>query len=69
MSQATLSEKFQLSIPKAIRERLNLRAGQQFVIVTKGESIVLVPKRSAEEMRGFMRGANPDNYRDRQDRY
>ena len=68
MSQTTLSKKFQLSIPKAIREQLNLRAGQQFVIVTKGESIVLVPKRSAEEMRGFMRGANLDNYRDRQDR-
>jgi AbrB family looped-hinge helix DNA binding protein len=69
MSQATLSEKFQLSIPKAIRDQLNLRAGQQFVVVTKGESIVLVPKRSAEDMRGFMRGANSGNYRDRADRY
>jgi hypothetical protein len=37
--------------------------------LTKGESIVLVPKRSAEDMRGFMRGANPENYRDREDRY
>jgi AbrB family looped-hinge helix DNA binding protein len=69
MTQATLSEKFQLSIPKAIREQLNLRAGQQFIVVTKGDSIVLVPKRSAEEMRGFMRGANAANYRDRQDRH
>ena len=69
MSQATLSEKFQLSIPKAIREQLNLRAGQQFIVVTKGDSIVLVPKRSAEDMRGFMRGASTENYRDRQDRY
>jgi AbrB family looped-hinge helix DNA binding protein len=69
MSQATLSEKFQLSIPKAIREQLNLRAGQQFIFVTKGDSIVLVPKRKAEEMRGFMRGASTDDYRDRQDRY
>lgn len=68
MTQATLSEKFQLSIPKAIREKLNLKAGQQFVFVTKGETIVLVPKRSAEEMRGFMKGASAADYRDRQDR-
>lgn len=69
MTQATLSEKFQLSIPKAIRVQLNLRAGQQFIVVTKGDSIVLVPKRSAEQMRGFMRGASTANYRDREDRF
>jgi AbrB family looped-hinge helix DNA binding protein len=69
MTQATLSEKFQLSIPKAIRVQLNLRAGQQFIVVTKGDSIVLVPKRSAEQMRGFMRGASTANHRDREDRF
>jgi|APFre7841882724_1041349.scaffolds.fasta_scaffold17856_3 AbrB family looped-hinge helix DNA binding protein len=69
MSHATLSQEFKLTIPKAIREQLDLRAGQDFVIVTNGESIVLVPKRSAEDMRGFMRRANPENYRDRQNRH
>jgi AbrB family looped-hinge helix DNA binding protein len=68
MTHATLSEKFQLSIPKAIRERLRLRAGQQFVFVTKGDTITLVPKRTADELRGMMKGADIGNLRDRKDR-
>ena len=68
MTQATLSEKFQLSIPKAIRERLRLRAGQQFVFVTKGDTITLVPKRTADEVRGMMKGADTDQLRDRKER-
>jgi AbrB family looped-hinge helix DNA binding protein len=68
MTHATLSEKFQLSIPKAIRERLRLRAGQQFVFVTKGDTITLVPRRTADEVRGMMKGAGTDELRDRKER-
>lgn len=69
MTQATLSEKFQISIPKAIRDQLRLRAGQQFVFVTKGDSITLVPKRTAEALRGVLRGADTSDTRDRKDRF
>jgi AbrB family looped-hinge helix DNA binding protein len=69
MTHATLSEKFQISIPKAIRDQLKLRAGQQFVFVTKGDSITLVPKRTAAELRGLLRGADTSNVRDRKDRF
>lgn len=69
MTQATLSEKFQISIPKAIRDQLNLRAGQQFLFVTRGDTIMLVPKRTADEMRGAFRGADSSDVRDRRDRY
>jgi AbrB family looped-hinge helix DNA binding protein len=68
MYTATLTSKFQLSIPKAIREKLKLEAGQQFVFVTKGETITMVPKRGMDEIRGLLKGANPGGYRDRQDR-
>jgi len=68
MYTATLTAKFQLSIPKAIREKLKLEAGQQFVFVTKGETITMVPKRGVSEIRGLLKGANPEGYRDRQDR-
>jgi AbrB family looped-hinge helix DNA binding protein len=68
MYTATLTSKFQLSIPKAIRDKLRLEAGQQFIFVTKGETITMVPKRGISEIRGLLKGAKPRDYRDRKDR-
>jgi len=68
MISATLSSKFQLSIPKAVREELQLKAGQKFAVITKGDTIVLAPIRPLDEMRGILKGADPSNYRDRTDR-
>lgn len=69
MQVATLSSKYQLSIPKAIRDKLILEAGQKFSVIPKGKIIELVPIPSLESMRGVLKGANPSNYRDRQDRF
>ena len=68
MASITLSSKFQLSIPKAIREQMHLQAGQKFAIIPKGDTIVLVPIRPLDEMRGSLKGADTRNYRDRTDR-
>ena len=65
MTSVTLSSKFQFSIPKTIREQMHLRAGQKFAIIPKGDTIVLAPIRSLEEMRGRLKGADASNYRDR----
>jgi AbrB family looped-hinge helix DNA binding protein len=67
--RTTLSSKFQLVIPKAVREELNLVAGQQFSVVAKGRVIELVPLRPAADARGMLKGVDPENYRDRSDRY
>ena len=69
MSVATLSSKFQLGIPKAVREELGLSAGQQFTIIAKGSVIELVPVRGADEMRGRLKGMVSGDIRDRRDRY
>ena len=68
MHTATLSSKYQLSIPKGVRENLNLKAGQKFSVIAKGNVIELVPVPSLKSMRGILKGANTENYRDRQDR-
>lgn len=68
MYAATLTEKFQIGIPKAFRDDLGLKAGQQFVFVAKGDAIVMIPRRDINEMRGMFKGANPENVRDRTER-
>lgn len=67
MHTATLSSKYQLSIPKNIRDTLNLKAGQKFTVIAKGKIIELVPVRTMESIRGILKGANSEGYRDRED--
>ena len=64
MNTTTLSNNYQLTIPKAVCEVLDLDVGQRFTIVIKGKAIELVPVRSIEKMRGIFKGSNPDGYRE-----
>ena len=66
---ATLSSKFQISIPKAVREAQGWEAGQEFVFIPKGTGVLLVPVPTREQMFGLAEGADPSDYRDRRDRY
>jgi AbrB family looped-hinge helix DNA binding protein len=66
---AKLSAKFQISIPKAVRNARHWQAGQEFAFIPKGEGVLLVPIPKREELAGLLRGANPEGYRDRSDRY
>ncbi|HET9679209.1 MAG TPA: AbrB/MazE/SpoVT family DNA-binding domain-containing protein [Gammaproteobacteria bacterium] len=56
-------------MPKAIREELGLKAGQQFTVLTKGGAIELVPIPDMKKMRGILKGADTTGYRDHKDRY
>lgn len=64
----TLSAKFQISIPKAVRTKMHWQAGQVFAFIPKGEGVMLMPVPKREALAGIARGANPSNYRDRTDR-
>ena len=66
---AKLSAKFQISIPKALRTARHWKAGQEFAFIPKGEGVLLVPVPKPEDLAGLARGAKPDNYRDRTDRF
>lgn len=65
---ATLSSKFQISIPKAIRVAQRWEAGLTFAFIPKGKGVLLVPVPSREALQGLARGASAENYRDRSDR-
>jgi AbrB family looped-hinge helix DNA binding protein len=66
---ATLSSKFQISIPKKIRETMNWSAGQEFVFLPKGSGLLVMPVPELDQLRGIAKGANPENFRDSQDRF
>lgn len=66
---ATLSAKFQISIPKAVRTARKWKAGQEFAFIPKGTGVLLVPVPEAGALTGIARGAKPRHYRDRDDRF
>lgn len=66
---ATLSSKYQISIPKAVREEQHWEAGQEFVFIPKGKGVLVIPVPEAAELSGIARGARIEALRDRADRF
>ena len=56
MSTVTISPKYQVVIPKAIRERLKLEPGQKVEAIAYEGRIELIPVRPARQLRGFLEG-------------
>jgi AbrB family looped-hinge helix DNA binding protein len=65
---ATLSSKFQISIPKSVRAARHWQAGQVFAFIPKGDGVLLVPVPKLEDLAGMARGAKAEDYRDRSSR-
>ena len=65
---ATLSSKFQISIPKAIRSAQHWEAGLTLAFIPKGTGVLLVPVPTRESLAGLARGASAADHRDRSDR-
>ncbi len=56
MVAVTVSPKYQVVIPKEVREKLGLSPGQKIQVVVYGDRIVLIPVRPTKQMRGFLKG-------------
>lgn len=56
MHTVTVSPKYQVVIPKKIREALKLRPGQKMRIVEYEGRIELIPDRDIADLRGFLKG-------------
>lgn len=68
MDSVTLSTKYQLVLPKAVRERLRLRPGMKLTVLEKGGVLYLVPERPMRELRGIAQGASPRGLREKKER-
>jgi AbrB family looped-hinge helix DNA binding protein len=60
MDTVTISPKYQVVIPKGIRESLRLRPGQKIQAIQCGDRVELVPIVPVKQMRGFLRGIDTD---------
>jgi len=69
MQTVTLSTKYQLVIPREVRQRLELEPGAKLTVVEKGGILYLVPERPIEEMRGIARGTRVKGLRSKKDRH
>ena len=60
MQIVTVSPKYQVVIPKAIRESLQLRPGQKMQVIKYDGRIEFIPERNINELRGFLKGINTE---------
>jgi AbrB family looped-hinge helix DNA binding protein len=68
METATLSTKYQLVIPRKVRERLGLEPGTKLTVLDKGGVVFLIPQRPLRAYRGVARKVNPRGLREKKDR-
>lgn len=60
MHTVTVSPKYQIVIPKKIRDAMCLRPGQKMKIIEYDGRIELIPDRDISELKGFLKGINTE---------
>jgi AbrB family looped-hinge helix DNA binding protein len=68
MDAVTVSPKYQVVIPKAVRERARIKPGEILQVLSFDDRIELVRSRTMRTMRGFLSGMDASFVRDEDDR-
>jgi AbrB family looped-hinge helix DNA binding protein len=68
MSMTTISPKFQIVIPKDVREKLHLSPSQRLQVLEKGGVITLVPEVPLKSLKGALKGMSRTGLREKKDR-
>jgi AbrB family looped-hinge helix DNA binding protein len=68
MATTTISTKFQIVIPKEVRDKLHLSPQQRLQIVEKGGVITLVPEVPLKSLKGALKGMSTTDLREKKDR-
>jgi AbrB family looped-hinge helix DNA binding protein len=69
LSIVTISSKFQVVIPQAVREKMSLKPGQKIIVIETDGVVHMIPEKSLKEMRGFVKGVTSENLREEEDRF
>ena len=68
MATTTISTKFQIVIPKEVRDKLHLTPSQRLQVVEKGGVITLVPEVPLKSLKGALKGMSKTDLREKRDR-
>jgi len=68
MDTVTISPKYQVVIPREIREKWNVKPGQKVRFIIYGNRLEIVPVRDIKEARGFLKGMSSNIEREEEDR-
>ena len=68
MATITISPKFQIVIPKEIRDKLRLSPKQRLQVLEKGGIITLIPEVSLKSLKGVLKGMSKGGIREKKDR-
>ena len=68
MDTVKISSKYQMVIPRAIREKWNVKPGQRVRLIICGNRLEVVPVRDIKEARGFLKGMSSTIEREEGDR-
>ena len=67
MESVTVSPKFQVVIPRKVRQMLRIKSGQKMQVIAYNNRIVFVPFRPIREGRGSLKGMNVEGFREESD--
>lgn len=59
MQAVKVSPKYQVVIPRVVREAMRIHPGQKMQVMEYEGRIELIPERDITELRGFLKGINP----------
>lgn len=65
MTAVTVSPKYQVVIPKEVRESMGIFSGQKIQVLTYQNRIELIPIKPMKKMRGFLKGISTKVQRDK----
>lgn len=69
MNKVRVSSKFQMVIPREVREKQKIKAGQELIVIEQGRGFMVIPSVTIAEMEGAFPDLSLDGIREEEDRF
>jgi len=69
VNKVRVSSKFQMVIPREVREKQKIKAGQELIVIEQGRGFMVIPSVTIAEMEGAFPDLSLDGIREEEDRF